>query len=142
MFYKHGYSGTAEHNAWRNMRRRCYTKSNPIYHLYGGRGIRVCDRWNESFLNFLEDMGPRPSTRHTLERVNNNRGYGPENCCWATMKEQHRNTRRNRFVSFQGERLTLADWAQRKGLHPATLHSRLRRGWPLAKALEPIARVG
>lgn len=81
--------------SWSNMRHRCLNPNNPSYKNYGGRGIRVCERWLHSFENFLADMGLKPSLRHTIERTNNEKGYEPRNCKWATRTEQVRNTRRN-----------------------------------------------
>jgi hypothetical protein len=90
---KHGGKGTAEYIAWKSMRRRCLNPANACDRKnYAGRGIVVCDRWND-YAAFLADMGPRPSPRHTIERVNNDRGYGPDNCKWATRLEQNRNKR-------------------------------------------------
>lgn len=90
---KHGRSGTPEHNAWKAMKRRCYLETDKAYKNYGGRGIIVCDRWLESFMNFYEDMGDRPSKNHSLDRINNEGNYEASNCKWSTTKEQGRNKR-------------------------------------------------
>ncbi len=87
----HGYSRTPTYQAWKSMLKRCLTTSNKKYPDYGGRGITVCQRWIDSFLNFLADMGERPSAKHTLERSDNDKGYEPGNVIWATMKVQSRN---------------------------------------------------
>jgi hypothetical protein len=114
------------------MRQRCQNPHNKKYAQYGGRGIRVCERW-EKFQNFLEDMGEKPPGK-MIERVDNNGNYGPENCRWATAKEQANNTRRNRWISYSGMTLTLTGWATRIGMTPGSLYERLQK-LPISEAL-------
>lgn len=89
----HGMTGTPEHRAWDGLKQRCLNPNNPEYPNYGGRGITVCDRWLHGFENFLADVGLRPTHRHSIDRVNNDRGYEPGNVRWATAAEQARNRR-------------------------------------------------
>lgn len=132
---KHGRSGTKEFRAWSSMIGRCYRLSDPHYPAWGGRGISVCDRWRDSFVAFLEDMGEAPSPGHTLERINNDGQYCKENCRWALHAEQARNTRRNRRLTFNGRTMILSDWAREIGLEANVLSTRLRRGWTVEEAI-------
>lgn len=123
---KHGAYRTPEYSIWTGMRFRCSNPDHPSYHRYGGRGITVCERWN-SFEAFLEDMGPRPTTLHTIERVNNNIGYTPQNCVWATRAQQSRNISSNSVIEFEGRIEKLVDVSDRTGIPINTLHSRAFR---------------
>lgn len=130
---KHGLAGTDRHplySTWVHMNQRCANPSNRNFADYGGRGITVCERWRgeHGFENFLADMGERPPGT-TLDRRDNDRGYSPENCRWATRVEQTRNTRANRLITVDGETLTLAEWADRAQIPVTTLHHRLSHGW-------------
>ena len=126
------------------MKTRC---TNPLvnsYKNYGERGISVCARWSDparGFEAFFADMGPRPTSKHTLERKKNDEGYSPGNCVWATRREQMANTRRSRRIVFGGETLTLSQWARRVGCSVSLLGARIGRlGWPLEKALGGLLR--
>lgn len=132
---KHGGSKSREYNTWKAMQQRCCNKSHSEYPNYGGRGISVCSEWQESFATFLKDMGPRPSPEYTIERIDVNGDYHPGNCRWATHAEQNRNMRRNRYLSMNGETLTITDWARRIGVTPSTLDARIANGWSLEEAL-------
>lgn len=128
---------TPEYRAWSHMIGRCEDPKDSRYADYGGRGIRVCDRWRSDARNFLADMGPRPSARHSLDRINNDGPYDPANCRWATRTEQANNRRNNRFVTAQGMRLTVADWARRTGIQAATICARMDKlGWSPERAVE------
>lgn len=129
----HGQNGSKTHQAWRNMRWRCSNPNNPGYKHYGGRGIKVCDRW-KSFANFRSDMGDAP-VGLTLERINNDGDYEPGNCRWATYKDQLRNRRINHFITINGSRKTIAEWAEERGVHGFMIRSRIKRGWPPEKAV-------
>lgn len=136
--YKHGLSNTPEHSAWHGMIRRCYNPSFKHYKNYGGRGITVCDRWKNSYEAFWADMGPRPSPKHSLDRIDNNGNYEPQNCRWVTHEVQCRNTRRNRWLEYNGERRTLADWADHLKIKPQTLHNRLANNWTLDRLIKHL----
>lgn len=118
---------------WKKMRQRCLNPNDSKYHLYGGRGIKVCERWN-NFKNFLDDMGDVPKGK-TLERKDTNGNYELNNCVWATQKEQQNNRRNNVMLTFNGETLTLPQWAQKLGLTASGLRSRLERNVPLNQML-------
>jgi hypothetical protein len=136
---KHGRSGTPLYRVWSQMHDRCYLRSAPNYLWYGGRGIRVVDRWHE-FENFLADMGERPKGM-SIDRIDSNGDYGPENCRWATKAEQSRNTRRNRFVTHEGRTQTVTDWERELGVNSDTIGKRLRKGWSVERAIAPSRRT-
>jgi hypothetical protein len=119
------------------MIRRCTVPKATEYKWYGARGIRVCARWcgPKGFDTFLADMGPRPSTAHSLDRKNNAKGYAPRNCRWATLEEQCNNRRDNLLITFGGRRLSIAQWARRLHIRPTVLYDRLRYGWSTRAAL-------
>jgi hypothetical protein len=131
----HGKSGTPEFWIWCGIKKRCYEPRSTVFRYYGGRGIKVCDRWRESFAAFLEDMGPRPSPDHSIDRVDPNGDYRPENCRWATTIEQRRNCRSNRVLTHDGQSLCIAEWAERTGIRPRTISARLKLGWSVGDAL-------
>lgn len=117
------------YSTWQNMRSRCRNPNNPYFRNYGGRGIAICDRW-ESFRAFAEDMGPRPEG-HTMDRIDNDGDYTPENCRWASKRDQARNQRKTLFVEIDGERHCVQDLADRYGVAPSTITRRLKNGVPL-----------
>ena len=132
---KHNLSTTPEYVAWDNMKKRCYRTSNRQYKDYGGRGITICDSWLNDFTAFYKDMGPRPSPKHSIERKDNNGNYCLENCKWATKKEQTRNQRSNRLLTYNNETKTMAEWAEILNIPYDTLNHRIHRGWSDEKAL-------
>lgn len=136
---RHGFADTPTMTSWTEMKRRCYAKHRKEYVNYGGRDIVVCDRWLESFANFLEDMGERPANT-TLERINNDGPYSPGNCRWASRKQQERNKRSNAVYEFKGEQLTVAGAAEQYGLRAGLIYTRLRNGWAPDEALGPLRR--
>ena len=131
----HGGSKTREYIIWSQMRVRCRSSKHPYWHRYGGRGIAVCERWDQSFSAFLADKGKAPSRLHTLDRIDSNGNYSLENCRWATRREQARNTRANRLLTHLGETMSLAEWAERADMPYLRLRDRLRRGWTVERAL-------
>jgi len=112
---KHGKTGTKEYVAWQHFRKRCYDNTCPNYMNYGGRGIKVCERWLESFENFFADMGAAPSRNHSIDRINVNGDYEPSNCRWATPKEQQGNRRDNNWIEYKGDKKILQDWVKELG---------------------------
>lgn len=136
---RHGGTGTPEYHAWLAMKRRCYLPTIEAFQHYGGRGIAVCDRWRDSFPNFLADMGPRPSDGHSLDRIDNNGHYSPENCRWATIYEQNNNRENGRYLTHDGATLNVTEWAERTGISMATITRRLNGGWPVDEALSKRA---
>lgn len=133
--FKHGKSGTPEYGIWLSMLNRCENSAHSEYSRYGGRGISVCAAWRSDFAAFLHDMGPRPSAFHSIDRANNDGNYEPSNCRWATPKEQGNNTRRNRFLTVRGERMTMRQAADRFGVNYTTLKYRIYKGQPPEVAL-------
>jgi hypothetical protein len=137
---KHGHAKTLEYRIWGTMISRCENPNHIAFADYGGRGIKVCDRWKNSVSDFISDMGPRPSRKHSIDRKDSNGDYEPCNCRWATPKEQSRNTSRNRFVTYGVETLTLAEWGERNGLRGSLIGNRLKAGWSVEDALTRAAR--
>lgn len=136
----HGHNGTPEHVVWKSMLARCRNQRNPEFKNYGGRGIVVCDRWH-SFVDFLADMGRRPSLGHSIDRVDNDGNYEPGNCRWATARQQARNRRNSMVASINGETKLVAEWAEAVGVEPRLITNRLKKGWTPERAVfEPVIR--
>lgn len=132
-----GYQKSSEYQIWRHIRARCRDPKNTRYSYYGGRGITVCDRWFDSFEAFRADMGPKPHPSYSVERVDNNGPYSPENCRWASKTEQARNTRRNRIITVRGQDRVLAEIAEATGLNETSIRNRIERGWDLDRVDDP-----
>ena len=137
---KHGMSYTPEHRVWRSMLTRCYNRNCACYSRYGGRGITVCDRWRHSFKNFFEDMGKRPSSSHSIDRIDVNGNYEPSNCRWVTQTVQSNNTRVNKFISINGVERTQAEWSAISGIHPTVIAKRVSLGWTGTKIISAPKR--
>ena len=118
-----------EYRIWAGMKKRCSNPKEPGWPNYGGRGIRVCDRWISSFQNFIDDMGLPPSPDHSIERIDNDGDYCPENCRWATQREQCRNYRRNRNITIGGVTKTATEWSELTGIDQSLICWRHKQGW-------------
>lgn len=134
------YTHWPEFLVWQRMLHRCSDPKNPSWQRYGGRGIAVCERWKEKFLDFFADMGSRPSPAHSLDRINNEGNYEPGNCRWALPKEQSRNTRTNRIVEAFGLRMTMVEWSEHVGMNRRTLQARLNRMSPEEALTAPVIK--
>lgn len=128
-----GKNPRATYRVWCGMKARCYNKKNHKYKDYGGRGIKVCQRWM-GFENFLMDMGEKPS-RKVIDRINNDGNYEPGNCRWSTHYESCRNKRSNIRITILGKTMVLTDWSKAFGLKSATVRARIKRGWTVEQAL-------
>ncbi len=136
--YKNGQQPIT-YSSWAKVIQRCANSNNKDYHNYGGRGITMCKRWLK-FENFLEDMGEPPAGK-SIDRIDNNKGYYKSNCRWATRKQQNRNKRNNRLITFNGKTQCLPAWAEETGINIRTLWSRINRGWSTEKTLTtPVRR--
>lgn len=141
----HGLSGTAEYKAWKKIKERCYNKKCKEYKYYGGRGIKMCNRWRCSFQNFFSDMGNRPinmkgrkRNEYSIERRNTNKNYTPDNCYWATQSQQSRNRRDSILLTFNGRTMSLHNWADEFGIDPNVVKARYYRG----KSVEACLTIG
>ena len=135
-FTTHGLSNTKEHKIWLSMKERC--RNNPLY-----KNINVCQRWLNSFKNFYEDMGSRPADKHSIDRIDNNGDYCPENCRWATSKQQANNRRDNIFFTYNNEKLTIAELSSKYKITYEILRDRLiERKWDINKAIEVPVKLG
>lgn len=138
----HNMTDTRLYNVWNNIKRRCYTKTNPSYKYYGGCGVEMCEEWHKSFLAFYEwsikngyDENA-PKGKCTIDRIDVNGNYEPSNCRWVSMKEQNLNRKANRIIEYNGKELTLKEWSGILGFNYSTLLYRFRRGWSVEKAFK------
>lgn len=128
------------YNIYLDMKRRCYSEYREVYKYYGAKGIKVCDRWLNSFASFVQDVGARPSLQHTLNRKDNLGDYTPENVCWADKLEQMNNMSSNKLITYLDKTQTLAQWARESNQDHEKLRRRLIRGWTMQEALDPTFR--
>lgn len=138
----HRGSGTPFYKSYTNMLHRCLNEENSHFHNYGGRGIKVCDRWLD-FRNFRDDMLSTWMPGMTIDRVDVNMGYCRENCRWLERRLQNRNKRTNRIIEYLGESMCVAEWVERTGIIEQVITGRLKRGWSVGQALgiEPRVRT-
>lgn len=136
--YKHGQSRTKEYRTWLHIRQRCENPNTPKFKLYGGAGIKVCERWMD-YENFRADMGDCPSSKHTIDRIDGTKGYEPDNCRWATYAEQNRNLSSNVVIEIDGVKKILTDWCIEYGIKRVTADARIRNGWnPIDAIKTPV----
>lgn len=146
--YTHGRTHERLYRVWLLMKRRCYKKDYENYHYYGGRGIRVCDEWIHEYENFRSWAYANgydeslPGYECTLDRIDVNGNYEPSNCRWVNMYVQANNTRRNRYITLNGETKTLIQWSRETGISRSAIHKRFKRGCTPEQALSPIRRRG
>lgn len=132
---RHGLNKSPEHQAWVGMRQRCNNPKTKSWEHYGGRGISVCARWQDSFEAFYADVGPRPGKGYSLDRINVDGNYEPGNVRWATQQQQAENTRVAKLVTLEGKTMTLAAWAREKGLSVGQINGRIANGWSMEEAI-------
>lgn len=131
--------GSPEYRTWSGIKTRCLRSQGDSrkWENYGGRGITICERWRCSYVSFLEDMGRRPSAKHSIERIDTNGNYCPENCRWATPKEQARNKRTTAWITLEGETKSASEWGEQYGIKAEILIDRRDRGWSTEDLLKP-----
>jgi len=137
----HGLSESKEYSIWKAMRMRCNNPDHPSYKNYGGRGIKVCKRWNKSFSAFISDIGKRPSPKHTIERINNDGNYCPENCCWATRDRQSRNSRQTHLITYAEKTQCITDWAKEWNINRNTFAALIAKGKTMKYIFDNYSQV-
>ncbi len=131
----HGLSKSVTYKSWVGMKSRCFNPSEHYFKRYGGRGIAICKEWEKSFESFFDDMGERPSPKHSLDRIENDGNYEPGNCRWATKKEQAQNTSTNILREHNGKILPSIEWSRKLGGSYDIVGRRIRKGWSISKAI-------
>lgn len=151
--FKHGHTSfgkpsTSTYNSWKKMKARCYNQKQYCYDLYGGRGIVTCSRWRDSFVNFLGDMGEKPSRDHSIDRIDGDGNYScghceecvekgwTANCRWATPQEQMDNSKRSTMLTYEGTTLSIRSWAKKLKVTHAGIRYRLNQGWTICQIVE------
>lgn len=138
----HGKRRYPEYSVWAGMIKRCESKNEKCYPDYGGRGITVCERWRNSFQSFFDDMGPRPSPKHEIDRIDTNGNYEPSNCRWIIRLANSRNKRSNHLLELQGEVHCITEWEDILGLKRGTIDGRIRNGWSAERAITtPVRKI-
>jgi len=141
---KHGLSTSNEYTIWHDIRRRCKKEKNIHYADYGGRGITVCERWDneDGFMNFCDDMGERPSKKHSIDRIDNEKGYSKENCRWTDNITQANNRRGNRPITYNGRTMNVSQWERELNMPSNNIATRLAKGWTIEDAIsKPIRKI-
>ena len=141
---KHGFYKTRIYKTWKNMKSRCNNPNASKYYLYGGKGIKVCDEWSNDFMSFYNwAMVNGYQEGLTIDRIDSDKNYCPENCRWATYKEQNSHLKYSdkcaivpKIIEYNGEKMNLTEWANKLGMNPKTLHARYERGWSIKRMLE------
>ena len=136
----HGMRKTSEYSSWCDIKTRCFNTNHKQYLDYGGRGIKICDRWL-NFENFFADMGKKTSAKHSIDRIDNDGDYCPDNCRWATKAEQVNNRRSNRFITIGCVTLNVTQWTKEMSFGRTIIQARLDRGWSELKAVTTPIRV-
>lgn len=132
----HGLSHTRAFRSWTKAKQRCFDPKHVAFHKYGGAGITMCDKWKNSFADFYSDMGEPPTPRHSLDRIENTKGYEPGNCRWASKKQQSDNSQWPRLITFRGETKNLSEWARSLGMDINSVRTRIKiLGWSVERAL-------
>lgn len=143
---RHGYARkegrSPEYQAWNHMLQRCYNPNDSFYADYGGRGIGVCDQWRHSFESFISDMGDKPSSKYSLDRIDSNADYSPDNCRWADSFTQSQNRRTVVWIEHNGEWRCMAEWSRITGINRRTIAQRYHNGWRGDKLFQPVKELG
>lgn len=133
---RHGLSKTRLHRIWHSMYCRCYYPTTNQYKNYGGKGVKVCDEWKHNFVNFYNwAMSNGYNDSLTLDRIDNNKNYCPENCKWSTLEQQNNNRTTSKFITYNGKTQTQIQWCREYNINVVTFSDRIKRGWSIEEAL-------